>query len=72
MTTVEKQELTDVIEKLYPDYTVDSFDLGHEVSESNTFILQNIRLTGKHMLSDDGVMDGQPISQLLATLIIKL
>lgn len=48
----------------YSHYFVKSFDVVDQ--RDNIYILQNILLEGKHLLSSDGKVDGQPSPQLIA------
>ncbi len=60
--------LTAAIESLYPDYTVQSYDIlwtKPEVSE-DLYCLQNLRLDGRSKLSACGRFDGMPIQMIVA------
>lgn len=54
-----------LLEELYPDYTVDSFKIRRDAG-GGVYVLQDVKLTGKHMLSEDGRIDGQPLPMIIA------
>jgi hypothetical protein len=68
-TAQEHITIKSALEQQNPNYTVTSYKVERIIPTDQgdrVVVLQNIRLEGKHMLSDDGKMDGQPIPMILA------
>ena len=61
-----RSEITAALERIYPDYTVDSFDIKRHDNGDGIYVLRDIKLTGRHMLSEDGMIDGQPLPMIVA------
>jgi len=60
--------LTTALERLHPDYTVESYDVTHTLPaiSEDTYILQNLYLKGRSKPSACGRFDGMPVPMIIA------
>lgn len=68
LTLNERKLIKECIEGENIGYDLKSYDILDMVPNDGRWVvtLQNIKLEGKHMLSEDGNIDGQPIPKIIA------